>query len=86
MAFADGIVGYRLGQPHLKPLAKWTWKKVLDALEAAKEERFLRAKIDVDRGALLAAAEEIGAEILRDEYGLRVAQEDEPYIEITEES
>jgi phage host-nuclease inhibitor protein Gam len=82
--FASGTIGYRLGQPHLKPLSKWTWEKVLKALVAAKAERYFRVQVREDREALMADAETLGAEGLR-EIGLRVTQDDKAFVEVNRE-
>ena len=76
-----GTIGYRLGQPRLKPLAKWTWDKILETLQADKAECYLRVKTEVDREALLADAEAQGADVLKG-WGLKTVQDDKPFIDL----
>jgi phage host-nuclease inhibitor protein Gam len=80
--FASGTIGYRLGQPHLKPLSKWTWEKVLSQLPCGSA--YLRQRTEVDKEKLLADAETLGAEGLR-EIGLRVTQDDKAFVEVNRE-
>ena len=82
--FASGTIGYRLGQPRLKPLSKWTWEKVERAIVDARAEAYFRVQLQVNREALLADAEALGADGLRD-FGLRVAQEDKAFIDVRRE-
>jgi phage host-nuclease inhibitor protein Gam len=84
VAFASGTVGYRLGQPHLKPLSKWTWDKVLKVLVDARAERYFRVQCREDREALLADAEALGTEGLR-AFGLRVVQDDRAFVDVNRE-
>jgi phage host-nuclease inhibitor protein Gam len=82
--FACGTIGYRLGQRYLKPLAKWNWKKVLTALIAAKAVGLIRIKPEVNRDALLASEKMLGADGLK-QFGVRVVQDDNPFIETRRE-
>ena len=79
-----GTIGFRRGKRRLKPLSKWTWKKVLAEMCAAGVRDYLRVKRDVDREAVLADAKKLGDERLRS-WGLRVIQDDKPFVEINRE-
>jgi len=49
-----GELGWRVGQPTLKPLAGWNWKRVLAKLEElAAFWEYVRRKPEVDREGLL---------------------------------
>jgi phage host-nuclease inhibitor protein Gam len=82
LQFASGTIGYRLGMPRLKPLAKTSWDKVLDLLIAGGREVFIRRNLEPNREALLASADDLGEETLKS-YGLRKVQDDSPFIEVT---
>lgn len=81
--FTAAVVGYRLGQPHLKPLSKWTWAKVLEAIQRLNPA-FVRNIPEVDREQLLAQQDDFGADGLAT-FGVKVVQDDNPYIDIKEE-
>jgi phage host-nuclease inhibitor protein Gam len=49
--------GFRTGMPALKLLSKWTWEKVLDALNAVSLRQFIRNKPEVDKAAIIAATD-----------------------------
>lgn len=76
--FLHGRLGFRTGNPSLKTLAGWTFKKALELLDDA----FVRVKRDVDREGLLAAyaKHEIGDSELR-AVGLKVVQEEAFFVE-----
>lgn len=79
--FPEGTIGFRQSAPALKPRSKMTWKKVLDAIEAADDDRFLRVRVDVDREALMAHADD---DTLAN-YGLRIARTDRAFIDLNRE-
>ena len=83
--FAAGTIGWRLGQPRLKPLAKWTWEKVLNAILDLGGKAYCRTQVKVDKDMILADADDIGVEGLKT-YGLRVVQDDKLYIDINRET
>lgn len=74
-------VGWRLGNHAAKPLPKWTWKKVLEAILEAPQglrDRYLRVKTEPNREALVADRD------LKDQLksvGVRVVQERRFYLE-----
>ena len=74
--FGSGVVGYRFGQPHLKPLAGWTWAKVLGEVP----EKYVRSCPEVNREAIEQDAGQLGAAGLRG-LGLRMVQDDKQVIE-----
>ena len=76
-----GTVGYRLGQPRLKPISKWNWEKVLENMLEIGQESFIRRTPEVDREALLAHKDEFGEDGLK-AIGLKVVQDDNPFVEI----
>jgi len=79
--FACATIGYRLGQEHLKPISKWTWDKVLKKILELGNEDFLRRPPEVDREVILANKDALGTEGLK-AIGLKVVQDDNPYVEI----
>ena len=83
MDFPTATVGYRLGQPHLKPRSKWTWDKVLETLQKVNPA-FIRNVPEVDRESLIAQRDDFGADGLA-VFGLKVAQDDKAFIEIKRE-
>ena len=85
MSYPAGVVGFRLGQRHLKPVSKMTWEKVLSRLldDPDLEASYIRREPEVNRQALLADATDLGAKLAA--IGLRVAQDDKPFIEIRRE-
>lgn len=80
ITFACGTAGYRLGQEHLKPFSKWTWEKVLENLQVMNPA-FVRQVPEVNREQLLAQKDDFGKDGLA-VLGLKVVQDDKPYIEI----
>lgn len=79
-----GTVGFRLGQERLVPLSKWTWDKVLQYMLDNGINNFIRRTPEVDREQLLAQKDDFGADGLRS-MGLRVVQDDKPFVEIKRE-
>lgn len=78
---AHGIVGWRTGQPALKPLGGWTWDRVLAKLKDFPHLLgYVRAKEEVNKQALLGNREALGRETLR-AIGVRVVQEESFYVE-----
>ena len=67
--------GFRLGQPKLSLLKKWTWELVAAALRSTKRTHLLRVKEEVDKDALLivvqtspkVAWENVGVEVIQGE-------------------
>ena len=84
VALVHGVIGFRTGNPALKPLAGLTWEAVLNALRAAFPA-YVRVKAEVDKAGLLAARQEIGDGRLQS-VGLHVVQAEEPYVEPKKES
>ena len=82
LSFPCATVGYRLGQEHLKPLSKWTWDKVLEHLIEIGQEEFIRRPPEVDREKLLAHKNIYQAKEWFASIGLKVVQDDKPFIEI----
>ena len=78
MALGPATVGYRTSPPAIKPLAKWTFARVLETLRQSPLGRaFIRTKDEVDRAGLL------GANLAPDEYaalGVQIVQEEEFFI------
>lgn len=50
--FAAGTLGFRTGTPKLKLLARWTWEKVLTAIQE-RAFNFIRTTPEVDKEAIL---------------------------------
>jgi phage host-nuclease inhibitor protein Gam len=79
LAFVHATIGFRLGNPTLKPIAGMTWDKVLD-LVRRHAPQYVRVKEELDRAALISAAGELGAENLKT-IGLRPHQEERFFVE-----
>lgn len=78
---SEATIGWRLGQPMLKPLAKWTWKRVTQTLENWTEmSRFLRRKVEPDKEKIMGEREELGPDVLR-LMGLRVTQSESFFVD-----
>ena len=76
--FPAGVIGFRTGSPKLKPLPKWTFDRVLDALRRTDTWRgYIRVKEEVDKEALLGA--KLPATELRG-MGLQILQEESFYL------
>lgn len=84
MQLANGIIGFRKGQPYLKPIKGITWEKITNLMRKLYPA-FLRVKEEVDREALLSAKDEIGMDGLKD-LGLIVHQEERFFAELKTES
>ena len=71
IAMTHGIVGWKVGNPTLKPLAQWTWDRVLEKLKAGGIwNNYLRVKPEVDKEGLLADRETLDLKSV----GVRVVQ------------
>ena len=76
------VIGFRIHPPKLKPLAKWTWQKVKDALCSQEwGAAYLRVKEDVDKDNILRdissgtlSPDELSA------IGVRVVQEEQFFV------
>lgn len=76
LVMTDGVIGWRIGNPTLKPLSGWTWDRVLEKLKsAAAYAGFVRIKEEVDKASILAQRESLPAGDLR-AMGVRVVQDD----------
>lgn len=77
-----GVVGWRIGQPTLKPLSGWTWDRVLETVKLLPRQFavYLRLKEEVNKQAILTDRETLGAEGLR-KLGLKVLQEESFFVE-----
>lgn len=75
-----GQVGWRTGQPQLKPLSGWTWDRVLEALRPHKVLfGYIRVKEEVNKQQILENRNVIDDGQLR-EVGLKVTQEEAFFI------
>lgn len=76
--FLHGRVGFRTGNPTLKTLSGWTFKRVLEVITRS----FVRVKEELDKEAILAA---YAAGTLTDgelrAVGLRVVQDESFYVD-----
>jgi len=82
LVMTHGTVGFRTGNPRLKPITKFTWAKVLETIQrsATFASSYVRTKAEVDREKLLADRDELGADGLR-VLGLKVVQEESFFVE-----
>jgi phage host-nuclease inhibitor protein Gam len=80
IAFTHGEVGWRTGNPALKPLTGWTWDRVLEKLrEGGWFAKYLRVKQEVNKELILADRGELGESLKS--IGVRVVQAETFYIE-----
>lgn len=76
-----GVIGWRTNTPSLKTLSGWTWDRVLDVVKKLPGlAGYVRVKEEMNKQALLADRDALGADGLR-AIGLKVVQEDEFYVE-----
>lgn len=81
LQMAHGVVGWRTGNPALKPLAGLTWERVLEKLRNLTPYKgFIRSKEEVDKAAILAMREDLLPQDLR-HMGVRVVQEETFYVD-----
>jgi phage host-nuclease inhibitor protein Gam len=85
--FPAGTVGYRRGPEKLKTLSGWTWARVLEKVKALNVEEWLRTIVDVDKDAILrdATGENADPATPLNQIGLKIAQDDKPFIDINRE-
>lgn len=80
LVFVHGTIGFRVGNPTLKPVKGMTWEKVLDALKRIAPA-YVRVKEEPDKPGLLGLGEEnLGT------LGLRVEQQERFYAEPAKDS
>lgn len=80
--FERGTIGFRVGQPQLKVLAKRTWEKVKELLCSDKDLIiYTRANISVAKDLILADRDNLSDEKLK-KIGVKVVQEDTFYCEV----
>lgn len=84
IALVHGTIGFRTGQPMLKPVKGMTWEKVLEVLKRMMPA-YVRVREEVDKAGLIAAADEIGDENLGT-IGLRRHQDERFYAEMNKEA
>jgi phage host-nuclease inhibitor protein Gam len=87
MEFPAGTVGFRQGQKRLKTLSGWTWARVLEKVKALHVTEWLRETTELNRDAILADATDEAADPAAplNQIGLKVAQDDAPYIAVNRE-
>lgn len=79
-----GLVGFRLGNPALKTLPKFTWDKVLTCLKNSRlGSRFVRVKEEVAKDAIQSA--NLSESELKD-FGCRMVQEERFFYEVKADS
>lgn len=76
LPLTHGTIGWRVGNPTLKPLSGWTWDRVLEKLTTQPDWlRFVRTKAEVAKDLLLAereilpdsALKSMGVQVIRNE-------------------
>ena len=82
IVMTHGTVGFRTGNPKLKPVTKFTWAKVLETIQrsATFARSYIRTKPEVDREKLLADRDDLGVDGLK-LLGLKVVQEESFFVE-----
>lgn len=74
-----GRIGFRIGTPKLALVAKWTWKKVLAALQGMRwTYRFTRIVEEIDKEAILAS--KLDPATLA-QVGVKIVQEESFFVE-----
>lgn len=71
------VIGWRTGNYQIKPLAKWTWDRVLERLKSINLIRYIRTKEEVDKQTIIADRESLDLAAI----GVRVFQEESFYID-----
>ena len=82
IVMTHGTVGFRTGNPKLKPAPKYTLAKVLETIQRSPTfaRSYIRTKQEVDREKLLADRDDLGADALK-VLGLKVVQEESFFVE-----
>lgn len=75
-----GRVGWRIGNPTLKPASGFTWAKVLERLKALGHAVFIRTVDEVDKEAILSARENLLDGDLR-QMGVKVVREESFFVQ-----
>ena len=84
IAMVHGTIGYRTGQPTLKPIRGVTWDKIL-AILRHNLPHYVRVKEEVDKEAILADREQLGDENLKT-LGMRVEQAERFFVDVNREA
>lgn len=79
LELTHGKMGWRLGNPTLKPLRGYTWASVVDALRDVAPE-YVRKREEPNKEAILSDREKIGVDKLR-LLGVRMVQDEPFYVE-----
>jgi phage host-nuclease inhibitor protein Gam len=81
LEMSAGTLGWRAGQPMLKPLPGWTWDRVLAQLKSLAGLRdYVRVREEVNKLRLLADRLALGPDRLQ-EAGLHLTQADHFFVE-----
>ena len=81
MEFLNGACGWRTGTHKLKTLAKWTWDRVLEKIKTLPAMKdYVRVKEEVNREAIIADRDHVGAEMLA-AIGVKVVQDETFFVE-----
>lgn len=81
LQMAHGVIGWRTGNPALKPLSGFTWDRVLEKLQSLTPYKgFIRTKEEVDKAGILSMRDELVPQDLRN-MGVRVVQEETFFVE-----
>jgi len=85
MDIVHAIIGFRIGQPALKMLSKWTWAKVLVAVKARFiADLYVRTREEVDREAILQDRVKLKDDLSA--LGLKVHQKEDFFVEVKKET
>lgn len=83
-----GKFGFRTGTPKLKLVKGFTWESVLNLLKKGQWGEYVRTKDEVNKEAILAAAEQLekqGGFFGKENTGIYVDQDEAFFIEVKEE-
>jgi phage host-nuclease inhibitor protein Gam len=86
VTLAGHRVGWRLGNFAAKLRSKWTWAKVVEALQEGPRlvrERWLRTKVEPNKEAMIQDRETAPAELAQ--YGVEIVQERRFYLDPSRE-
>lgn len=72
LACLHGEMGWRMGNPTLKPIKGWTWDRVLERLKQ-RGDVYVRRVEEVNKETILSDRESLGAEVLG-QMGVYVSQ------------
>jgi phage host-nuclease inhibitor protein Gam len=80
LELTHGTIGFRTGQPQLKPRKGWTWTKILFAVKMRLGTKWVRTKEEVNREQIIADRNLIAPETMTS-IGCEIVQEESFFID-----